>query len=50
MHQLIPITQKLVPLIKKHGPVLLPVNGKMVPHKFCSKSNKIVPTNETIRR
>jgi hypothetical protein len=50
MYQLIPATQKLVPIVKEHGPILLPVKGKMIPHKYCQKSNKLVATDETIRR
>lgn len=44
MHQLISPTQKLVPLLKKvKRPILLPHNGKMVPHVFSKKQNKVVP-------
>lgn len=43
MHQLIPPTQRLVPLAKEFGPILLPKNGKMVPHIFSKYHNRLIP-------
>lgn len=47
MYKLIPVHQKLVPLVKQHGPILLPHKGKMVLHYYSKKLNKLVPNDNT---
>jgi hypothetical protein len=44
MHKLVHPLNRLVPFLKEHKrPILLPHKGKMIPHIYNEKLNKVIP-------